>query len=364
MLTDDFDFELPEAAIAQQPVARGSSRLLVVDEAARERRHRRVSDLADLLLPGDLLVVNDTRVIPARLFARRAATGARIELLLIEKVDDTLWDVLARPGRKARPGTRLELAEGLEGRTESRPDSDDGRLRVRFSQPVEPFLEKLGHIPLPPYIKRPDNAADRERYQTVFAAKAGAVAAPTAGLHFDDALLAALEARGVERATVTLHVGIGTFKPVTADLVHEHRMESERFEIPATTARALHRTRQRGGRVVAVGTTVVRTLEGAARQGLESGSGRTDLFITPGFQFQRVDLLLTNFHLPKSTLLMLVSAFGGRRRMLAAYREAIAEGYRFYSYGDAMLLARADAATAESPPSGNSNQEKRVTSED
>lgn len=353
MLTRDFDYELPADRIAQRPAPRGESRLLVLD-AEGAARHRRVRDLPELLRPGDLLVINDTRVIPARLFARRVPGGGRVELLLVEKVGERDWDALAKPGRKARPGTELDLGGGLTAVTAGRPaeaeegveaeggEVGDGRLRVVFSEPIEPHLERLGHVPLPPYIKRPDEAADRERYQTVYARRPGAIAAPTAGLHFDRALLAAVEARGAAVAPITLHVGIGTFKPVTAALVHEHRMETERYEIPEATAQAIATTRATGGRVVAVGTTVVRTLEGAAAGDgtVPAGPGRTDLLITPGYRFRVVDTLLTNFHLPRSTLLMLVSAFAGRDRVLAAYREAIAMGYRFYSYGDAMFCRR------------------------
>jgi S-adenosylmethionine:tRNA ribosyltransferase-isomerase len=351
MLVRDFDFHLPDDLIAQEPAPRGTSRLLVLD-AEGEARHRRVGDLPDLLRPGDLLVVNDTRVIPARLFGRRVLeegeSGGRIELLLIEprggagRNDSGAleWEVLARPGRKLRPGARVRFDDGLEA--EALGAAGDGRHVVRFSEPVEPHLERLGHVPLPPYIKRPDRPEDRERYQTVFARRAGAIAAPTAGLHFSAELLERLTERGVERTEVTLHVGIGTFKPVTADLVHEHVMDAERWEVPEAAARALAAARERGGRVVAVGTTVVRTLESAARPdgSVPAGSGRTELFIYPGYRFRAVEVLLTNFHLPRSTLLMLVSAFAGRERVLAGYREAVERGYRFYSYGDAMLAER------------------------
>jgi len=339
VLVADFDFELPDAAIAQEPVARGESRLFVLDAVASER-HRHVRDLPELLRPGDLLVVNDTRVLPARLFAKRPG-GGRVELLLAERHGEREWDVLLKPGRRAREGTRLELAPGLVAEVLVR--GEDGRFRVRFSAPIEPQLEALGQVPLPPYIHRADTADDRERYQTVFARQPGAIAAPTAGLHFDQALLDAIAARGVERVAVTLHVGLGTFKPVTAELVHEHRMDRERYEIPATAADAIARARVEGRRVVAVGTTVVRTLEGAAAAHggeVPAGPGSTDVFIYPGFRFQVVDALLTNFHLPRSTLLMLVSAFAGKERVLAAYREAVEAGYRFYSYGDAMLVER------------------------
>ena len=355
MLVRDFDFELPDAAIAQHAAPRGESRLLVLD-AVGEDRHRRVRDLPEWLRPGDLLVVNDTRVLPARLFGRRMPSGGRIELLLAERHGEREWDALLKPGRRAVPGTHIELSEDLSAEVVTR--GEDGRFRLRFTAPVEPHLERLGHVPLPPYIHRADEAADRERYQTVYAREPGAIAAPTAGLHFDDALLQALEARGIERAAVTLHVGLGTFKPVTAELVHEHRMDAERYVIPEATAAALRRARAEGRRVVAVGTTVVRALESAAaasaRAGdstaadreVPAGPGSTSLFIYPGFPFRVVDALLTNFHLPQSTLLMLVCAFAGRERVLAAYREAVERGYRFYSYGDAMLVTRQPPAAA------------------
>ncbi|HVS00936.1 MAG TPA: tRNA preQ1(34) S-adenosylmethionine ribosyltransferase-isomerase QueA [Thermoanaerobaculia bacterium] len=343
MRTADFDFDLPPGRIAQHAVPRGESRLLVLDREGPER-HRTVRDLPALLRPDDLLVLNDTRVIPARLFGRRAG-GGRIELLLVERPDESNereWDALAKPGRRAKPGTVIEL-DGLTAEVVDK--REDGRHRLRFSEPIEPHLDRLGHIPLPPYIQRPDAAEDRERYQTVFARSPGAIAAPTAGLHFSEELLREIAAAGIETATVTLHVGIGTFKPVAAEEVEEHRMDSERYEVPEATAEALRRVRARGGRVVAVGTTVVRTLEGAALASggggeVRPGPGSTALFITPGFRFQVVDILLTNFHLPRSTLLMLVSAFAGRERVLAAYTEAVREGYRFYSYGDAMLAER------------------------
>jgi S-adenosylmethionine:tRNA ribosyltransferase-isomerase len=378
VLTADFDFALPEAAIAQRARPRGTSRLFVLDREPPDR-HLHVGDLPRLLRPGDLLVVNDTRVIPARLFAQRgtapatAATadlaagpaptaGATVELLLVDRVGACEWDALVRPGRRAHPGTRLWFPPAQDGtvvHVEVLATSADGRRRVRFSEPIEPHLERLGHVPLPPYIHRADEAADRDRYQTVWAREPGAIAAPTAGLHFDQALLERLTAAGISRAAVTLHVGIGTFKPVTAELVHEHRMETERYQISAATAEQIAATRARGGRIVAVGTTVVRTLEAAAlaagdperaAETLPVGSGRADLFITPGFRFRVVDLLITNFHLPRSTLLMLVAAFAGRERVLAAYAEAVREGYLFYSYGDAMLLERRPAGATDVLP--------------
>jgi len=348
VLTSDFDYDLPASSIAQEPAPRGESRLLVLDRTGPDR-HAHVCDLPRLLRPGDLLVLNDTRVIPARLFGRSTG-GGKMEILLIEPLAEREWDALVRPGRRARPGARIEIAEGL---TAEVADKREDRYRLRFSEPVEPHLERLGHIPLPPYIHRPDTPEDRERYQTVYASRPGAVAAPTAGLHFTEELLREIETAGIELAQVTLHVGIGTFKPVSAERIEEHRMERERYEIGEETAEALRRAREAGRRIVAVGTTVVRTLEGAARAGggeVRAGSGATDLFITPGFNFHVVDALLTNFHLPRSTLLMLVSAFAGRERVLAAYEEAVREGYRFYSYGDAMLLERAIRLASTAAP--------------
>jgi S-adenosylmethionine:tRNA ribosyltransferase-isomerase len=339
MLTRDFDYHLPPESIAQEPAPRGQSRLLVLDRTGPER-HAWVGDLPHLLRAGDLLVLNDTRVIPARLFGRSAG-GGRMEVLLVERLGNREWDTLVKPGRRARPGSVIELDEGLSAEVGEK--GEDGRVRLRLSEPIEPYLDRLGHVPLPPYIHRLDTLEDRERYQTVYARRPGAIAAPTAGLHFTEELLREIEQAGVGIARVTLHVGIGTFKPVSAERIEDHRMERERYEIDEETAEAIRRARGEGRRVVAVGTTVVRTLESAALAGdgdVESGSASTDLFITPGFRFQVVDALLTNFHLPRSTLLMLVSAFAGRERVLAAYEEAIREGYRFYSYGDAMFVER------------------------
>ncbi len=342
MLTRDFDYDLPPASIAQEPAPRGESRLLVLDRQGSDR-HARVRDLPRLLRPGDLLVLNDTRVIPARLHGRSAG-GGKMEILLLERLADREWEALVKPGRRARTGSLIRIEEGLAAEVvDKREDGPSHRYRLRFSEPIEPHLDRLGHIPLPPYIHRPDTPEDRERYQTVFARRPGAVAAPTAGLHFTAELLREIEAAGVETARLTLHVGLGTFKPVAAERVEEHRMESERYEIGEEAAGAVRRARTAGRRIVAVGTTVVRTLESAAKAGdgeVRAGSGATELFITPGFRFRAVDALLTNFHLPCSTLLMLVSALAGRERVLAAYAEAVREGYRFYSYGDAMLAER------------------------
>ncbi len=289
---------------------------------------------------GDLLVVNDTKVIPARLFARRPDTGGRLELLLIEKISSTRWRSLARPGKRARPGMSFELDQKLE--VEVVKKLDEGRIEIDFSEPVEPHLDRLGHMPLPPYIRRDDRQADQTDYQTVYAEQPGAIAAPTAGLHFTHALLDEIQSAGIGLARITLHVGIGTFRPVTAERVDHHRMDFERFEISEEAASAIRGTRSEGGRIVAVGTTVVRTLESvmAAQGDIKATNGKTDLFIRPGFPFQAVDLLLTNFHLPRSTLLMLVCAFAGRQSVLDAYNEAVRAGYRFYSYGDCMLVER------------------------
>ncbi len=315
-----------------------------------------VSNLAKHLRPGDALVVNDTRVIPARLFAAREVDRAKqddesqsqLELLLVEKLDDTTWTTLVKPGRRAKLGSRWQVLDrhqnpvtGLE--VVGRPDTyteQRGIFTVRFDQPIDPDLEAVGHVPLPPYIQRPDTPDDRDRYQTVYAAHDGAIAAPTAGLHFNDELLGSIQNHGVHLARVTLHVGIGTFQPVTATLAHEHQMEPERYLVSTETAKLLNRTRQDGGRIVAVGTTAVRTLESVVDdQGvLHPGEGKTNLFILPGYRFRAIEALLTNFHLPKSTLLMLVSAFAGKNRVLNAYRHAVEAKYRFYSYGDCMFI--------------------------
>ena len=335
LTTSDFDYHLPPEAIAQHPGERGESRLLVLGRTGEERRF---ADLPDLLDPGDLLVVNDTRVIPARLRARRP-TGGRVEILLVEREGPASWWCLLRPGRRLSPGAPLAIESGPAARVEERAD---GRCRLTFEQPIGPLLAEIGETPLPPYIDRPVEPRDRQRYQTVYAARPGAVAAPTAGLHFTPGLLAALERRGIRQASLTLHVGPGTFRPVKAENPEEHVMDSERFEIPEATAQAVAATRRNGRRVVAVGTTVVRSLETAATSDglVTAGAGRTGLYIRPGYGFRVVDRLITNFHLPRSTLLMLVCAFAGRNRVLDAYRQAVGSGFRFYSYGDAMLVDR------------------------
>ncbi len=339
--TADFDYELPEGVIAQRARPRGTSRLLVLERATGRVSHRRVQALPALLRPGDLLLLNDTRVIPARLFARRP-TGRRFEVFLLEHREGGRWECLLRPSARAREGERLRAPDGGELVLVSR--LGEGRWQVRGEPELDlARVERLGQAPLPPYIRRSGGATaeDRERYQTVYARAAGAVAAPTAGLHLTRELLEALEARGVERVTVTLHVGIGTFRPVSSERVEEHRMHTERYEIGEAAAAAINGALSRGRRIVCVGTTTVRTLEAALTSGggrVRGGPGATDLFIRPGHRFRGVGALLTNFHLPRSTLLMLVSALAGRERVLAAYREAIARGYRLFSYGDAMLI--------------------------
>jgi S-adenosylmethionine:tRNA ribosyltransferase-isomerase len=338
--TLDFDYELPEERIARTPAARGRARLLVLD-AEGEDRHRSVSDLPALLGPGDLVVVNDTRVVPARLAAVRVPSGGRVELLVLDCDQAGGWRALARPAKKLASGAALRVGDAIDVMVEAREEG--GVCRLRSAVPVAEILERFGEVPLPPYLKRAALPEDREWYQTVYAVAPGAVAAPTAGLHLTREMLAALDAAGVERAAITLHVGPGTFKPVKAERVEDHRLDAERYWVPEATCRAIERTRQRRGQVVAVGTTVVRCLEAAALAGggtPAAGAGATDLFIRPGFRFQVVDRLLTNFHLPRSTLLMLVAAFAGKERVLAAYREAIERGYRFYSYGDAMVARR------------------------
>jgi len=338
----DFDYALPPELIAQAPArTRSASRLLDVDGATLH--DRRFADLPSLLRPGDLAVFNDTRVIHARAFGRKPS-GGRVEMLVERLVgDDAAWAQL-RASHLPKPGGRVDFAGGAHAIVEVREDRFF-LLRFHGAGALLDWLERHGDVPLPPYITRPGDADDATRYQTVYARAPGAVAAPTAGLHFDEAVLAALAARGVGSAYVTLHVGAGTFQPVTATDLSQHRMHSERYAVPDATAQAIATTHARGGRVLAVGTTTLRALESAADAsgGIRTGAAETALFITPGYRFRAVDLLLTNFHLPRSTLLMLVSAFAGLATIRAAYAHAIAERYRFFSYGDAMLLRRADS---------------------
>ena len=337
----DFAYDLPPELIAQAPLAiRSASRMLCLDGDSGALDDATVADLPGRLRAGDLLVFNDTRVIPARVFGRKAS-GGRVELLVERLLDGGRLLALVRSSKSPKEGGVLMLDGGLQATVVGRRD-DLFELQLPAGTDAVAWLEAAGHVPLPPYIDRADDADDRDRYQTVFADRPGAVAAPTAGLHFDSALLERLAAAGVESARVTLHVGAGTFQPVRAEHVADHVMHAEWLEVPRATCDAVAATRARGGRVVAVGTTTVRSLETAARDGtLQPFAGETTLFITPGYGFRVVDLMLTNFHLPESTLLMLVCAFAGTDHVLAAYRHAVAARYRFFSYGDAMLVGRA-----------------------
>jgi S-adenosylmethionine:tRNA ribosyltransferase-isomerase len=345
----DFDFDLPDDLIAQQPSGeRGGSRLLTLERATGRVCHRQFTELPSLLEPGDLLVVNDTRVFPARLIGTRLPGGGAAECFLVRPAPEPdTWIALVHPGQRLREGSRMRFHGGartLHAEVIGRHFHGRRTVRLWTEDPasVRDTIEAIGHMPLPPYIKRADAPLDRDRYQTVYARERGSIAAPTAGLHFTPDLLAAVAARGIERATVTLHVGYGTFQPVRVERVEDHRVEAEYFEVPPETAAAVTRAKREGRRVVAVGTTTTRTLESLATRSdgdLTEGRGETSLFIYPGFEFKVVSGLITNFHLPKSSLLMLVAAFAGRDRVLAAYREAVRHGYRFYSYGDAMLIA-------------------------
>ena len=339
MQVSDFDFDLPDAQIARFPAEdRTGSRLLCLDGNSGAIEHHQFADIEQLLEPGDLLVLNNTRVIPARLYGQKE-TGGKIEVLIERVVDDNLALAQVRASKSPKPGSVLLLADGAV------PVVVEGRRNflfvLRFATPVLPLLLAHGHMPLPPYIDRADGDSDRLRYQTVFAAKDGAVAAPTAGLHFDEALLARLEARGVRKAFVTLHVGSGTYQPVRVEKIEDHVMHAEYIEVSEEVCQAVLETRAQGKRVVAVGTTSVRSLESASASGeIAPFQGDSSIFIYPGYQFRSVDLMVTNFHLPQSTLLMLVSAFAGREQVLAAYNDAVDQQYRFFSYGDAMLLTR------------------------
>jgi len=337
MRVADFDFDLPSDLIAQFPPAvRGGSRLLHV-EASGALADRWFSDLPALLRPDDLLVINDTRVIKARLFGVKES-GGKVELLVERVLGEFEALAFIRASHAPKPGSRIHLAEDVTLDVLARQED---LTQLRFPRPVFEVLQRLGRLPLPPYIEHAPTADDEARYQTVYANEPGAVAAPTAGLHFDEAMLAALREQGIRTVQVTLHVGAGTFQPVRVETLAEHRMHSERYTIPQATVDAIDQTRARGGRVVAVGTTSLRALEAAAQPGkLHAGSGETDIFITPGYRFRVVDALITNFHLPRSTLLMLVSAFAGVDTIRAAYAHAIRERYRFFSYGDAMLLEK------------------------
>jgi S-adenosylmethionine:tRNA ribosyltransferase-isomerase len=345
MLRSDFQFELPPELIAQRPPERrGASRLLCLDGASGARLDQAFSDLPKLLRSGDLLVFNDTRVIPARLFGRKNS-GGRVEVLVERLLDDQRVLAHLRASRSPGSGSRL-LLEGDITAAVLRRHGELFELRFESERPVLDVLEAFGHVPLPPYIDRADGVEDRERYQTVYARRPGAVAAPTAGLHFDRTLLDQLETMGVEQAFVTLHVGAGTFQPMRAERVEDHRMHGEIVEVGAEVCERIRSTRARGGRIVAIGTTVVRSLESACCAGeLQPFRGETRIFIFPGYAFQCVDALVTNFHLPESTLLMLVAAFAGHDNVMRAYRHAVARRYRFFSYGDAMFITRRPGAS-------------------
>ncbi|OED44247.1 tRNA preQ1(34) S-adenosylmethionine ribosyltransferase-isomerase QueA [Endozoicomonas sp. (ex Bugula neritina AB1)] len=341
MQVTDFDFDLPDEQIARFPAEqRTASRMLCLDGKAGTIEHRQFVDIEHLLQPGDLLVLNNTRVIPARMYGRKE-TGGKIELLVERVIEDNLVLAQIRSSKSPKPGSTIYLADdavkaSIEGR-------QDFLFIVRFESSVLPVLQEHGHMPLPPYIDREDGQSDRLRYQTVFAEKEGAVAAPTAGLHFDEALLQRLEDKGIKKAFVTLHVGSGTYQPVRVDDIKDHVMHAEYIEVPEETCQAVRETRARGGRVIAVGTTSVRSLESASASGeIQPFQGDSNIFIYPGYEFRSVDAMVTNFHLPQSTLLMLVSAFAGKDEVLQAYDEAVQQKYRFFSYGDAMLLTRKD----------------------
>ena len=338
MRVADFSFELPDSLIARHPLAeRHGSRLLVLDGPSGALDHRQFIDLPGFIRPGDLMVFNNTRVIPARVFGQKAS-GGKLEIL-VERVLDS-HSVLAhvRSSKSPKPGSTILVDGGGEAQMVARHDA---LFELRFNEEVLPLLDRVGHMPLPPYIDRPDESADRERYQTVYAARSGAVAAPTAGLHFDDQILGQLKAKDVETAFVTLHVGAGTFQPVRVEKLEDHHMHKEWLEVSQDVVDAVQACKARGGRVIAVGTTSVRSLESAARDGqLKPFSGDTDIFIFPGRPFHVVDALVTNFHLPESTLLMLVSAFAGYSQTMAAYQAAVDNEYRFFSYGDAMFITR------------------------
>ncbi len=340
MKTSDFYFELPPELIAQDPLEdRSASRLLALDRKSGHIKHERFVDLKEYLRAGDCLVVNDTKVIPARLYGKKTDTGASVELLLLKRREHDVWETLVKPGKKAKPGCLLSFGEGLlTGKIIDVVDDGNRLIQFTYEGIFEEILDQLGEMPLPPYITH--KLRDKNRYQTVYAKWEGSAAAPTAGLHFTGQMLEEIRQMGVEIAHVTLHVGLGTFRPVKVENVDEHHMHSEFYQIEEDQARLINKTRESGGRIIAVGTTSCRTLESAADdQGvLRAGSGWTDIFIYPGYDFRIMDGLVTNFHLPESTLLMLVSAFAGKEKVLAAYEEAVRAQYRFFSFGDAMFI--------------------------
>lgn len=340
MKRQDFYFDLPEELIAQDPLEdRSSSRLLVLDKETGETSHHIFKEIVDYLNPGDCLVINDTKVIPARLIGAREGTGAKIEVLLLKRKENNVWETLVKPGKKARPGTRIVFGEGLlVGEVIDVVEEGNRLIKFEYEGIFEEILDQLGQMPLPPYITH--QLEDKNRYQTVYAKHTGSAAAPTAGLHFTPELLKQIEEKGVDIARVTLHVGLGTFRPVKVDDILEHHMHSEFYHIDAEAAEKINRAKDNGGRVICVGTTSCRTVESATDENgrLRECSGWTEIFIYPGYKFKILDALITNFHLPESTLIMLVSALAGREHVLNAYQEAIRERYRFFSFGDAMFI--------------------------
>ena len=338
--TSDFYYDLPEELIAQDPLEdRSSSRLLVLDKETGNTEHHIFRDIVGYLNPGDCLVINDTKVIPARLIGAKEETGAKIEVLLLKRGADDVWETLVKPGRKAKPGTRISFGDGLlVGEVVDIVDEGNRLIRFEYEGIFEEILDQLGQMPLPPYITH--QLKDKDRYNTVYAKNSGSAAAPTAGLHFTPELLEEIRKKGVDIARVTLHVGLGTFRPVKVDDVENHHMHSEFYMVSEEAAQKINRTKENGGRVICVGTTSCRTIESAADENghLEACSGWTEIFIYPGYRFKILDALITNFHLPESTLVMLVSALAGREHLLAAYEEAVKERYRFFSFGDAMFI--------------------------
>jgi len=340
LTTKDFDYDLPKEQIAQTPAQkRDCSRLLVVNKNENTTEDRHFHDIIEYLNPGDLLIMNDTRVLPARIFGYKENTGGKIELLLLKRRNDQIWETMVKPGRKAQPGVRLTFGPNLKGEILEKIDGGLRTIRFEYEGIFEEILDEIGTLPLPPYIHK--QLKEQERYQTVYAKKTGSSAAPTAGLHFTKDLIKQIKAKGVKVADVTLHVGIGTFRPVKTDQLKDHHMHEETYRISQETVDLIKETKANGGRVIAVGTTSVRTLESVAQKfdgDLQASSGNTSIFIYPGYKWQVVDALITNFHLPESTLLMLVSAFYNREAVLKIYQEAIEKKYRFFSFGDAMFL--------------------------